>query len=73
MSSQELINQKISQNQKIIYQKNKIKSLQKQIISLKNEIKELKNCRNCNDSKRDCGSYLCYDCYEMCFPLTDLS
>lgn len=63
MSSQEII----------ITQKHQIKSLKKQIINLKNEIKQLKKCQNCSDTKKQDGSYLCYDCYEMVFPLTDLS
>lgn len=52
-----------------VTQKNIIKSLKKQITILQNEIKELKKCRNCNDTKKENGSYLCY---EMAFPLSDL-
>ena len=52
--------------------KNIIRSLKKQITTLQNEIKELKKCRNCSDTKKENGSYLCYDCYEMAFPLSDL-
>ena len=53
--------------------KNIIRSLKKQITILQNEIKELKKCKNCNDTKKEDGYYLCYDCYEMVFPLSDLS
>lgn len=60
-------------SEEILSQKKKIKSLHKIIKTLKNEIKKLKICQNCNDDKNDCGYYLCYDCYEMGFPLTDLS
>jgi hypothetical protein len=58
---------------KEVTQKNEIKSLKKQIVILQNEIKELKKCKNCNDTKKEYGYYLCYDCYEMVFPLSDLS
>lgn len=55
-----------------VTQKNIIRSLKKQITILQNEIKQLKKCTNCNDTKKENGYYLCYDCYEMGFPLSDL-
>jgi recombinational DNA repair protein RecR len=45
-----------------------IVNLKKIIKTLKNQIKEFKKCNNCSNTKD--GHHLCY---EMAFPLTDLS